>query len=188
MNPHACPGADELEERLEIFDEDGNPRGLGPRSRAHREGLWHRAANVFLFRPDGELLIQRRQSTKDVWPGAWDVSAAEHLHPGETFEQGAIRGLKEELGVTGVALEPIGDVARSRLDDEASGIRDYEFQQSFITTYAGPVSPDPNEVLEARTISLAELAAAFRTSPGEYTPWFRQRVDTLNLFELCNRF
>lgn len=171
-----------MEERFQTFDESGNPLGVVARSEVHRKGLWHRAANVFLFFPDGKLLIQRRQFGKDVWPGAWDVSVAEHLKPGETFEQGAIRGLKEELGVDGVSLEPFGAVARSRLDAPESGIRDYEFQQSFRTVYSGPVFPDLREVLETRIIGLRELKAEFEELPEAFTPWFRQRARELDLF------
>ena len=62
------------EEQFEILDERGRPVGLAPRSRAHREGLWHRAVHVFVFRSDGRLLIQRRQYDKDICPGVWDLS------------------------------------------------------------------------------------------------------------------
>lgn len=171
------------EEQFDIFDEMGNPLGIAPRSKAHREGLWHRAANVFLFCTDGRLLIQRRQSRKQVCPGAWDLSVAEHLLPGESFEEGALRGLREELGVDDVDLEPLGEVARSRLEAADLGIRDYEFQQSFRGTFDGRVSPDPNEVMETRLVSLDDLAAELEESPEKFTPWFRQRAAELHLFE-----
>jgi isopentenyldiphosphate isomerase len=171
-----------MDETFEIFDEAGNSLGTAPRSRVHREGLWHRASNVFLFFPDGTLLIQRRQLTKDVWPGGWDVSAAEHLQPGESFEEGAHRGLREELGVVGTELRRLGAVTKSRLEVTEQGVRDYEFQQSFRTTYAGPVSPDAGEVMETRTIGLTELESALRERPEEFTPWFRRRAAELNLF------
>jgi isopentenyldiphosphate isomerase len=139
-------------EHFETFNEAGDSLGLVPRSKVHREGLWHRASNVFLFRLNGEILIQRRQLSKDVWPGAWDLSAAEHLHPGESFEQGAIRGLREELGVVVSELEPFGEVTKSRLEVRVSDIKDFEFQQSFRATYGGSISPDVGEVMDTRWI------------------------------------
>lgn len=170
-----------MEELFDTFTPDGKPTGLAPRSRVHREGLWHRAVNVFLFQTDGRLLIQRRQLSKDVWPGAWDLSVAEHLRPGETYADGAIRGLREELGVMGVELEPLGGVATSLLDIKQTGIRDYEFQQTFRGVYDGPIQPDTEEVREVKTISLDELCAAFNERPEEFTPWFRQRSADLSL-------
>ena len=171
-----------MNEQFETFDESGNPLGTQPRSKVHREGLWHRAANVFLFTSEGKLIIQRRQLSKDVWPGAWDLSVAEHLKPGETFEDGAMRGLREELGVEGVELEPLGDISKSRLEVEASDVRDFEFQQSYRAVFSGSPSPNPDEVMEIRAVSLGELESAFRQRPQEFTPWFRQRVEEFGLF------
>jgi len=170
-----------LDENVDIFDEAGCPLGTATRRQAHRRGFWHRAANVFLFRSGGELLIQRRSRTKDVCPGAWDVSVAEHLVPGESFEEAARRGLREELGVSDVVLEPIGGIVRSRLNVAALSIRDFEFQRSFRTTFDGPVVPDLREVMATRDIGLAELAQAIGRSPDDYTPWFRRRIRALGL-------
>jgi isopentenyl-diphosphate delta-isomerase type 1 len=168
------------EEHFEILDERGARVGLAPRSRAHREGLWHRAVHVFVFRSDGRLLIQRRQLHKDICPGAWDLSAAEHLKPGESYLEGAVRGLREELGVEeDVALEEVAGVSPARLDLPALGVKDYELQQSFRCVYDGPVVPDPNEVAEVRTMALDELRAAFAERPAEFTPWFRDDAKRL---------
>lgn len=169
------------EELFETFDDDGNPTGLVPRSRVHREGHWHRAANVFLFRSDGRLLLQRRRATKDVWPGAWDLSAAEHLKPGESYLQGALRGLREELGVENVSPEALGGVLESCVVDEKAGVRDRELQQAFRVVFDGPVSPDPDEVADTDLYSLEELAGAFTRRPRDFTPWFRTSAERLGL-------
>ncbi len=170
-----------MEELIEILDERGSFLGKKPRSEVHRRGLWHRASNVFLFRSNGDLLVQRRQYDKDVCPGVWDLSAAEHLQPGENFEQGAIRGLLEELSVEGVKLELFGDVTKTRLEIPESHIKDYEFQQSFCAIYDGPVFPDPVEVHEVSTVNLKELGKKFLDEPESYTPWFRERATELKL-------
>lgn len=165
------------DEQFEILDERGAPVGLASRTRAHREGLWHRAAHVFLFRADGRLLIQRRQLDKDICPGAWDLSAAEHLKPGESYLEGALRGLREELGVSealGAAdLEPVGGVVTARLDLPEIGVKDHEFQQAFRCVYDGRLAPDAEEVAEIRTMTLTELHAALAARPDDFTPWFR---------------
>ena len=158
------------EEQFEIFDAAGNALGMAPRSRVHREGLWHRAANIFLFRSDSRLLVQRRHETKDVFPGAWDLSVTEHLIPGESYEQGAARGLREELGVENVPLTPLGGVAKSRLEIVADDIRDYELQQSFRGVFDGPVAPNPREVSEIRLLCLEELAIAFANDRKNLRP------------------
>jgi len=175
------------DESFEIFDDRGGAAGVAPRSRVHRQGLWHRAASVFLFRSDGRLILQRRQWAKDVCPGAWDLSVAEHLKPGETYEQGARRGLREELGVDEVTLEPVGEVTWARLDIAERGIKDYELQQAFRGTFDGELRPDSSEVCEVDAMSPEDLALAFKERPHDFTPWFRESAIRLRFCNPCWR-
>ena len=46
-----------------------------------------------------ELLLQKRSATKKSHPNCWDISGAGHIKAGETVIEGAIRELKEELGI-----------------------------------------------------------------------------------------
>ena len=46
-----------------------------------------------------ELLIQKRSATKKSHPNCWDISGAGHIRTGESVTEGAIRELKEELGI-----------------------------------------------------------------------------------------
>jgi isopentenyl-diphosphate delta-isomerase len=161
------------DEAFQTYDANGRLAALVPRSRVHREGLWHCAASVFLFRSDGRLIVQRRSARKDVCPGAWDLSAAEHLQPGESYEQGAARGLREELGVGSIVLEALGGVTRARLEIPERGVKDYELQQSFRGVFDGELRPNETEVAEVATMSLGELTVAFRDKPDDFTSWFR---------------
>lgn len=68
-----------MSELFETVDETGRARGLVARDIVHRDGLWHRSSNVFLFHPDGRLYLQRRAQDKDVCPDLWDLSVGEHL-------------------------------------------------------------------------------------------------------------
>lgn len=174
------PG-DPGEERFEVFSESGEALGLVPRSEVHARGLWHRSVHVFLFDAAGRLHLQRRASDKDICPDLWDQSAAEHLKPGESYAAGASRGLIEELGVTGVALTPLGAPYPARLDLPALGVHDYELQQSFRGVWAGALHPDPLEVAEVRTVTLATLADWMRAAPEDFTPWFLRDVFRLRI-------
>ncbi len=172
-----------VQELFETFDDEGGPTGLVPRNVVHELGLWHRASNVFVFRTDGQLIVQRRHMTKDVWPGAWDLSVAEHLKPGENYLAGAIRGLREELGVEGVRIEPVSDVIRSRLQVTELGIKDYELQMCFRGVSDADLVPNPDEVVEIRIFTLGDLKTAMHESPMEFTPWFRGRAQDIGLFD-----
>ena len=56
-------------ELLDIVDEKGNPTGeTVPREVAHREGIRHRTAHVWIFRRRGgvvQILLQKRSDNKD---------------------------------------------------------------------------------------------------------------------------
>lgn len=162
------------DEPFEIFSEAGELLGQAPRRQVHANGYWHKSAHVFLYRPDGALYLQRRAADKDVCPDLWDQSAAEHLRPGESYHQAALRGLSEELGISGAALEPLGELFKSRLEQPALGIRDYEFQQAFQGAWDGPLHPDPAEVAEVRAVTLPALAREVREAPHAFTPWLRR--------------
>lgn len=164
----------EPEEQFEIYDDAGCLLGRAPRSRVHREGLWHRTVNVFLFRSDGRLIIQQRQQHKDVCPGLWDLSVAEHVQPGETCAQAAARGLREELAVIAVTLEPIGEATAFCLEQPERSLRDCEVQQCFRGVYDGPLAPDAEEVGATDALSRAALSKALAQRPDAFTPWFRQ--------------
>jgi len=172
-----------VQELFETFSNDGEPAGLVPRDIVHKLGLWHRASNVFLFRTDGRLVTQRRHESKDVWPGAWDLSVAEHLKPGEDFLASAIRGLSEELGIEGVSLEPASEVILAKLEVTELGIKDYELQVCYRGVSDADLIPQPDEVADIRLIALGDLKDAMRKNPDEFTPWFRGRAQDISLFD-----
>lgn len=164
------------EESFEIFSHDGSYLGQAPRTRVHREGLWHKSAQVFLFDDAGRLYLQRRAEDKDVCGGLWDHSVGEHLKPGESYLAGAERGLVEELGVRGVGLEPLGQPVAARLDQPELQIHDNELQQAFRGVYSGPLTPDPVEVAEVRAVDLTTLDDWIRAAPEDFTPWLLRDV------------
>jgi isopentenyldiphosphate isomerase len=84
---------DVVNERDEVVDRR-------PRSEVHRLGLKHRAVHVLIFNRRGQVFLQKRSMRKDRCPGAWDSSASGHLESGEDYDTGAVREVREELGVT----------------------------------------------------------------------------------------
>lgn len=72
-----------------------------------KEGQYHRVVHVCIFNERGELLIQKRTSSKDLWPGIWDVSVGGSALQGETSPQAATRETKEELGLSVELDQPI---------------------------------------------------------------------------------
>ena len=98
-------------EILDIVDANGIPTGeTVEREVAHRKGIRHRTAHVWICRRKKnsiEILLQKRCQNKDSFPGCYDISSAGHIPAGMDYIPSALRELKEELGVTAEESELI---------------------------------------------------------------------------------
>jgi len=159
-------------ELFQTYDVDGNALELVERSQVHRLGLWHRSSIITLFHPDGRMYVQKRAACKDLYENLFDHSVGEHLIPGESHIEAAHRGLREELGIEAVKLEPVGEQRRLCTEIPEHGIRDNEFQQHFKGVYEGDIHLDPREVSEIRLLTLEQLMSTIEREPGIFTPWF----------------
>lgn len=95
-------------EMVELVDAGGNVLGVVTRQQMRAESLWHRSVFIAVVSHAGQLLVHKRAETKDVWPGSWDVCVGGVMAPGEDWEDGALRELREELGLEGVSVESLG--------------------------------------------------------------------------------
>lgn len=86
---------------MDLVDADDNV--MGTINQADARGLlkskagYVRGAVAFIQNDAGKLWIPTRAANKRVAPNGLDFSVAEHVQSGETYEQGMIRGFKEEL-------------------------------------------------------------------------------------------
>lgn len=88
------------DELVDICDSENNLTGVQKmKSEAHRDGLWHRAAHVWVYNDQGEILLQLRAKNKDLYPDMWDISVAGHVSAGEDPLLSAVREVQEELGL-----------------------------------------------------------------------------------------
>ena len=111
-------------ELLDIVDENGIPTGaVIDRETAHREGIRHRTAHLWLLRRrEGQVqvLLQKRSMEKDSYPGCYDISSAGHIPAGADFIPSALRELREELGLQARPEELI-----------LCGVRRFEYESAF---------------------------------------------------------
>ena len=92
-----------MTEYLDIVDENGRPTGeIISRDTAHRDGILHRTAHVWVVREtEGkpQILLQKRSMEKESFPGLYDTSSAGHIPAGTEPLESALRELQEELGI-----------------------------------------------------------------------------------------
>ena len=154
-------------EILDICDEKGLPTGRTiDREIAHRDGILHRTAHVWVVRESGpgyDVLLQKRSMQKDSFPGLYDTSAAGHIPAGEEPVPSAIRELREELGITALPSElDFAGTFRIHYEKEFHGkpFRDNEVTQVYV--YRKPVDIktlhlQESEVDEVRWFDLDEV-------------------------------
>ncbi|MEM9620386.1 MAG: NUDIX domain-containing protein [Pseudomonadota bacterium] len=159
-----------MSEQFEVFNDQGALLGRKPRDEVHRLGFWHKSAQVFVFNSGGHLLLQRRSEHKDLYAGLWDYSVGEHLQPGESYLDGARRGLWEELRIADVCLITLGD--ERRVAHEGPDYYDREMQQAFRCEYSGALVADSVEVAEVRYFPLPEIVSWVQRDAAVFTPWF----------------
>jgi 8-oxo-dGTP pyrophosphatase MutT (NUDIX family) len=140
------------EELVEIVDDAGNVIATVTRAEMRARRLRHRSVGIAVMSTDGRLLVHRRSPHKDVWPGYWDIAAGGVVAAGETFEVAARRELAEELGLVVAELEYLGEGQYS--DGDVA-----EVARCYRVVHDGPFTFDDGEVVEARWVSLTELAA-----------------------------
>jgi 8-oxo-dGTP pyrophosphatase MutT (NUDIX family) len=92
------------DEMVVIVYDENRVTGAASRAEMRRLRLPHRSTYILVFNSRGELFIQKRTMTKDVFPGYLDPAAGGVVLQGESYEEGAIRELEEELGIRGVPL------------------------------------------------------------------------------------
>ena len=89
-----------IEEYYDILDENGNKTGEAKSaSEVHEKELWHGGVHIWIVNDNNEVLMQKRGDNLEINPGILDISCAGHIIAGESPLEGAIRELREELGI-----------------------------------------------------------------------------------------
>lgn len=129
----SCRVDGEEVELIDVCNEDGSPAGyVASRDFVHWKGLWHTTNHMWAVRQNEggrpELLLQLRAAGKRLYPSCWDISSAGHIPAGEEAVQGALRELREELGIDAAPdeLEYIGTLVMTYDDDYGEGYHDRE--------------------------------------------------------------
>ncbi len=91
-------------ENVIVVDEHNHVQGVLPRTEMRQEKLCHRATYVFVFNSKGELYVQERTLSKDIYPGLYEPATGGVVAEGEEYDEAAVRELEEELGIYGVPL------------------------------------------------------------------------------------
>src|SRR5436190_14690654 len=160
-------------ELIDVLTPDGKPTGVRkPKSEAHRDGDWHRAAHIWIIAGDGRILLQRRSPRKENNPNLWDVSAAGHLSAGESSVEAAVRETFEELGLK-IAPEELKLIATMKESCVLNNgtYHDNELHDIFVVRRDVDVTSlrlDPEEVAEVKWVDTLRPDRSFVPHGEEY--------------------
>ncbi len=147
-------------EIIQIVDRDNRELAVVARHIMREQRLIHRASYILVFNRAGELFVQQRTMSKDIYPGYWDVAAGGVVLAGESYELSAARELAEELGVKG-KLKFLFDQYYEDTDNRVWG-------RIFSCIHEGPFTLQPEEVADGCFMGIDEtLDLSRRTS---FTP------------------
>lgn len=152
------------EEWFPLVDIKGNVIGKASRSFCHSgPGHLHPVVHLHIVNSNGELLIQKRSSTKDLLPNKWDTAVGGHVAVDENIEEGLYREVREEIGITD--FKPI--FLKQYVWETQ---RESELVFSFFCIHNGPFSADPGELDDLQFWTKKKVESAIGT--GIFTPIF----------------
>lgn len=159
---------------IQIVDENDNPIRQATKQEAWAQGLRHRIVRIMIENDQGQILLQHRSPTKDIFPNCWDNSAAGHVDAGEDYYHAAIRELKEELGIDGVTLQEIG---RYYSEETWQGHQFNRFTRVYKLRYnRTPQKLEQGKVDGVRWVDRSELKQLVTDHPNEVSDGLRQVV------------
>jgi len=144
------------------------------RAVVHTQGLWHRTVHVWMRNADGEILFQRRSSTKETHPDLWDISCAGHLSAGDSSIEGAVREAFEELGlVIDVSRLIYLFTMKQHWENPEKTIIENEIKDVYLYDFSideNKIKIDPAEVSGFRFISIQKFENEIITNIDQFVP------------------
>ena len=150
--------ADEI---VAMVDEHNNVVGAVPRREMRAKRLPHRSTYILVFNSHGDLYVQKRTLTKDVFPGYYDPAAGGVVLAGESYEEGARRELEEEMGIHGIPLTGLFDFY---FEDEHVRL----WGRAFSCVYDGEVVLQAEEVESGAFMPISDILC--RAETARFTP------------------
>jgi isopentenyldiphosphate isomerase len=138
------------EELVDLIDAEDRVVGRALRRVVRLRNLLHRGVGILCRNQRGEIYVHRRTTTKDVFPGLYDMFVGGVVGPGEEYLEAARREIAEELGIVGP--EPSYLFHHLYLGPHnASRVAVYK------VTWDGPIRHQESEVDWGRWMAMAAL-------------------------------
>ena len=162
------------EEYFDVLNELGNKTGFTkPRSAVHRDGDWHRAVHIWIINDKGEILLQRRAPDKDTHPNFWDISVGGHSQAGDDPLTGAVREVKEEIGLDIPPTDFQLLLEHHSSEQPHPGFLNNSFYNSYIVRTdktLADMTKQESEVAELKFVPFSEFKAMVENHDSDLVP------------------
>ena len=167
-----------MKELIDIVDENNRPTGMKKEKlQAHQEGCWHRTTQIWVLNQEGEILVGKRSFNQYQDSGKWASYFGGHLLAAETYIEGALRELQEELKIKAKSQ-------RLRKVESRKNRGPNEFVQIFIFVIKkGETFTLSEEITEYRFVSKEELFAWAWKQPKDFSgdrAYIERQIQLLN--------
>ncbi|MGC0318883.1 NUDIX domain-containing protein [Kitasatospora acidiphila] len=165
--------SDPTEELVDVVDAQDRVIDTVTRGEVYRRRLTHRCATVLVRDAEGRVFTHRRAPWKLYAPGTYDVFVGGVVGAGESYADAAVREAEEELGVTGITVEP---AFKFLFEEDGFGW----FCDVYTATWTGSVAPQQSEIdwhgwLTDEEIAERLAAGEWRFVPDGLVAWHRYR-------------
>jgi isopentenyl-diphosphate Delta-isomerase len=168
-------------EKVILVDEQDGIIGSMEKMEAHKKGLLHRAFSILLFSSKGEILLQKRSTTKYHSGGLWTNTCCSHPTLDESIACTARKRLKFEMGIDLESQFSFKFIYRSELD---KGLIEHEFDYVFTGIFNGAPLINLDEVEDWKFVDIPTLRADLENNPASYTPWFKLIMNRIELTKM----
>ena len=141
-----------MDETLFVVDENDNIIGKAPYSEVRRKALITRASNIFILNSAGEIFVHKRNRNLNLYGGFWDVKVGGSVSYPESYEEAAVRELREETGIK-ISEDKLEYVlsAKYRSDVHNTNRRVYRI------IYDGKITLQKEEIEEGKFVPISEI-------------------------------
>ncbi len=158
----------EMAEWYEIYTKERIPTGkTRARYEMLRDGEYRLGAEIWIFHPDGRLMVTKRHPEKREYPGLWECTGG-FVCAGETTKDTILREVREEIGLS---LSP-SDVRL--ITTELSGPQFLDLYTATADVAIEALILQPEEVTDARWVTWDALTDM--RDRGEFIDFVYDRI------------
>ncbi|MBO7134288.1 MAG: isopentenyl-diphosphate Delta-isomerase [Bacteroidales bacterium] len=165
-------------ENIATVSQSDRITGYAPKLLVHQQGLLHRAFSIVVFNDKGEMLMQRRATTKYHSGGLWTNTCCSHLVEGKDMETYMHERLQHEMGFDCELKFAFTFHYTANFDN---GLTENEIDHIYIGIWNGTPLPNPAEADDYRWESPDNIKSEMKLHPEMFTVWFREIMERMEI-------